>query len=145
MAELKTKPNDASVIDFLDTIEDETKRDDSYEIMNMMQEVTGDQPKMWGGAIIGYGTYHYKYASGREGDWMKIGFSPRKQNISIYLMAGVEQHPELLEKVGKYKNGKSCFYIKKLDDVDRDILRQLMVASLKRIEEIYGPNGNGHC
>ncbi len=145
MAELKTKPNDASVIDFLDTIEDETKRDDSYEIMNMMQEVTGDQPKMWGGAIIGYGTYHYKYASGREGDWMKIGFSPRKQNISIYLMAGVEQHPELLEKVGKYKNGKSCFYIKKLDDVDRNILRQLMVASLKRIEEIYGPNGNGHC
>ncbi len=144
MAELKTKPNDASVVDFLDTIEDETKRDDSYEIMNMMQEVTGDQPKMWGGAIIGYGTYHYKYASGREGDWMKIGFSPRKQNISIYLMAGVEQHPELLEKVGKFKNGKSCFYIKKLDDVDRDVLRQLMVASLKRIEEIYGPNGTGH-
>lgn len=145
MAELKTQPNDASVIDFLDTIEDEQKRDDSYEIMNMMQEVTGDEPKMWGTAIIGYGTYHYKYASGREGDWMKIGFSPRKQQISIYLMAGVEQHPELLEKVGKYKNGKSCFYIKKLDDVDRDILRQLMVASLKRIEEIYGPDRSGHC
>ncbi len=76
MAELKTQPNDASVIDFLDTIEDETKRDDSYEIMNMMEEVSGEQPKMWGTSIIGYGTYHYKYASGREGDWMRIAFSP---------------------------------------------------------------------
>ncbi len=138
MAELKTKPNDASVLDFLATIEDEAKRDDCYEIMNMMEEVSGDQPKMWGKSIIGYGTYHYKYASGREGDWMKIAFSPRKQNITLYLMAGVEQHPELLEKIGKYKNGKSCFYIKKLADVDTKVLRELMVASLKKLDEIYG-------
>ena len=100
MAELKTKPNDASVLEFLETIEDEGKRDDCYEIMNMMQEVSGEHPKMWGKSIIGYGTYHYKYASGREGDWMRIAFSPRKQNLTLYLMAGVERHPELLEKVG---------------------------------------------
>ena len=138
MAELKTKPNDANVLGFLETIEDEGKRDDCYEIMNMMEEVSGEQPKMWGKSIIGYGTYHYKYASGREGDWMRIAFSPRKQNLTLYLMAGVERHPELLEKVGKYKNGKSCFYIKKLDDVDRGILKQLMVASLEELEKIYG-------
>ena len=138
MAELKTKPNDAGVLDFLETVEDEGKRDDCYEIMNMMEEVSGEQPKMWGKSIIGYGTYHYKHASGREGDWMRIAFSPRKQNLTLYLMAGVERHPELLEKVGKYKNGKSCFHIKKLDDVDRGILKQLMVASLEELEKLYG-------
>ena len=138
MAELKTKPSDDSVLDFLATIEEEQKRDDSYEIMNMMEEVSGEQPKMWGKSIIGYGTYHYKYASGREGDWMRIAFSPRKQNLTLYLMSGVERHPELLEKIGKYKNGKSCFYIKKLDDVDRDVLKELMIASLEEMEKTYG-------
>jgi len=138
MAELKTTPSDDSVLDFLATIEEEQKRDDCYEIMNMMEEVSGEQPKMWGKSIIGYGTYHYKYASGREGDWMRIAFSPRKQNLTLYLMAGVERHPELLEKIGKYKNGKSCFYIKKLDDVDRDVLKELMIASLEEMEKTYG-------
>ncbi len=145
MAELKTKPNDASVREFLDTIEDEAKRDDCYEIMNMMQEVSGEEPKMWGSSIIGYGTYHYKYASGREGDWMRIGFSPRKLNITLYLLAGVERNAEILSRIGKYKNGKSCFYIKKLDDIDRKVLRELMTASLEHIEDIYGENGSGHC
>lgn len=140
MAELKTKPNDASVLDFLATVEDEGKRDDCYEIMNMMQEVTGDEPKMWGSSIIGYGTYRYKYASGREGDWMRIGFSPRKQNLTMYLMAGVEKHDEILSRIGKFKNGKSCFYVKKLDDIDREVLRELMVASLDYLEEMYGSN-----
>lgn len=138
MAELKTKPNEASVLDFLATIEDKKKRDDCYEIMNMMEEVSGEQPKMWGKSIIGYGTYHYKYASGREGDWMRIAFSPRKQNLTLYLLSGVESHPELLEKIGKYKNGKSCFYIKKLDDIDRNILKQLMIASLEKLQKMYG-------
>lgn len=145
MAELKTKPNDASVVEFLDTIGNETKRDDCFEIMNMMQEVTGDEPKMWGTSIIGYGTYHYKYASGREGDWMRIGFSPRKQNITLYLMAGVERNDEILSRIGKYKNGKSCFYINKLSDIDMEVLRELMVASLEHVERIYGEDGPGHC
>lgn len=145
MAELKTKPNDASVLDFLNSVEDESKRDDCYEIMNMMQEVSGDQPKMWGSSIVGYGTYHYKYASGREGEWMKIGFSPRKQNLTLYLMAGVERNEEILSRIGKYKNGKSCFYIKKLDDIDREVLKELMIASLEHVETIYGEGGPGHC
>jgi len=145
MAELKTKPNDGSVLDFLAKIEDESKRDDCYEIMNMMEEVSKDQPKMWGTSIIGYGTYRYKYASGREGEWMRIGFSPRKQNLTLYLMAGVERNEEILSRIGKYKNGKSCFYIKKLDDIDRDVLRELMVASLEHVEAIYGEGGPGHC
>ena len=145
MAELKTKPNDGSVLDFLAKIEDESKRDDCYEIMNMMEEVSKDQPKMWGTSIIGYGTYRYKYASGREGEWMRIGFSPRKQNLTLYLMAGVERNEEILSRIGKYKNGKSCFYIKKLDDIDRDVLRELMVASLEHVEVIYGEGGPGHC
>ena len=145
MAELKTRPNDASVLDFLSSVESESKRDDCYEIMNMMQDVSGEEPRMWGSSIIGYGTYHYKYASGREGDWMRIGFSPRKQNITLYLMTGVEKNEEILSRIGKYKNGKSCFYIKRLDDIDRSVLKELMVASLKDLEQIYGEDGLGHC
>ena len=137
MAELKTKVNEASVEDFLDTIEDEAKRDDCYEILKMMQNVTSEPPKMWGSSIIGFGTYHYKYASGQEGDWMRIGFSPRKQNIAIYFMAGVEKHSDLLEKIGKYKTGKSCFYIKKLDDVDRGVLKEMMKANLAELKQLY--------
>ena len=145
MAELKTRPNDQSVLDFLDSIEDESKRDDCHEIMNMMEEVSGELPKMWGSSIIGYGTYHYKYASGREGDWMRIAFSPRKQNISLYLMTGVERNEEILSRIGKYKNGKSCFYIKRLADVDKDVLKELMIASLEHLNETYGENDLGHC
>jgi hypothetical protein len=138
MAELKTQPNDASVLELLDGIVDESKRDDCYEIMNMMEAATGCQPKMWGTSIIGYGTYHYVYASGREGDWMRLGFSPRKQNITLYLMAGVDRHPELLAKIGKFKTGKSCFYIKKLADVDKDILNELIRANLAEVTRLYG-------
>lgn len=136
MSELKTKPNDASVMDFIAGVPDETKRDDCNEILKMMQEVSGEQPKMWGTSIVGFGVYSYKYASGREGDWMRIAFSPRKQNITIYFMGGVEVHSELLSKIGKYKNGKSCFYIKRLDDIDRDVLRKLMVASLEYLKTL---------
>ena len=137
MTELKTRENDASVLDFLSTVEDESKRDDCFEILKMMEEATGAPPRMWGSSIIGFGSYHYKYASGQEGDWMRIGFSPRKQNIALYFMAGVEKHPELLKKIGKYKIGKSCFYIKRLDDVDRKALRKMMVDNLMELKKLY--------
>lgn len=137
MAELKTKLNDANVVAFLNAVEHEQKQKDSFEILEMMQEITGEQPKMWGDAIIGFGTYHYVYASGREGDWMRIAFSPRKQNISLYLMTGATSEPEILMRIGKYKTGKSCFYINKLADVDKDVLKELIQTSWNRMSEMY--------
>jgi len=130
MAELKTKLNDASVEAFLNGIEDETKRKDSFTILEMMQEVTGAEPKMWGASIIGFGHCHYKYASGREGDWMLTGFSPRKQNLTLYIMGGFEPHEAIMAKLGKHACGKGCLYIKKLKDVDLATLRELIKASV---------------
>jgi len=130
-AELKTKVNDASVMDFLKSVEDEQKRDDSLEIARIMEQITKEKPKMWGPSIVGYGSYHYKGASGREGDWMLIGFSPRKQNITLYIMPGFERYPGLMKKLGKHSTGKSCLYIKRLSDVDVDVLKELMTESLK--------------
>ena len=133
MAEPKTKLNDASVDEFLNNIEDAKKRQDSYAIVDLMQEVLGEEPKMWGTSIVGFGSYHYKYASGREGDWMLTGFSPRKQNLTLYIMAGFGQYEALMEKLGKYKTGKSCLYIKKLDDVDIPTLRKLVKLSADHV------------
>jgi len=130
MAELKTKLNDASVEAFLNGIEDETKRKDSFTILEMMQEVTGAEPKMWGASIIGFGHSRYKYASGREGDWMLTGFSPRKQNLTLYIMGGFEPHEAIMAKLGKHACGKGCLYIKKLKDVDLATLRELIKASV---------------
>jgi len=130
-AELKTRVNDASVMDFLKSVEDEQKRDDSLEIARIMEQITKEKPKMWGPSIVGYGSYHYKGASGREGDWMLIGFSPRKQNITLYIMPGFERYPGLMKKLGKHSTGKSCLYIKRLSDVDVDVLKELMTESLK--------------
>ena len=129
--ELKTKLNDASVTDFLNSVEDEQKRKDSLEIMKMMKQVTKAEPKMWGTSIVGFGSYHYKGASGREGDWMLIGFSPRKQNLTLYIMPGFERYPELMKKLGKHTTGKSCLYIKRLSDVDTGVLKELMAESVK--------------
>lgn len=129
--ELKTRLNDASVTEFLNSVEDEQKRKDSFEIAKMMKQVTKAEPKMWGTSIVGFGSYHYKGASGREGDWMLIGFSPRKQNLTLYIMPGFERYPELMNKLGKHTTGKSCLYIKRLSDVDKDILRELMAESVK--------------
>ena len=129
--ELKTKLNDASVTDFLNTVDDEQKRKDSLEIMKMMKQVTKAEPKMWGTSIVGFGSYHYKGASGREGDWMLIGFSPRKQNLTLYIMPGFERYPELMKKLGKHTTGKSCLYIKRLSDVDTSVLKELMAESVK--------------
>ena len=135
MTELKTRPNDKNVIEFLNNVENTRRREDSFEILKLMKEVTPEEPVMWGDSIVGFGTYHYKYASGREADWLQIGFSPRKQSLTVYIMDGFEKYQELLEKLGKHKTGKSCLYINKLDDINIPILKELMVESVKYIKE----------
>ena len=131
MADLKTKKNEASVEGFLKSVENEKRREDSFLILDLMKEVTGEKPTMWGTSIVGFGSYHYKGASGREGDWMKVGFSPRKQNMTLYIMDGFGSYDSLLQKLGKYKTGKSCLYINKLEDVDQTVLRELVKQSFK--------------
>jgi hypothetical protein len=130
MSELKTKQNKASVEKFLNAIKDEQTRRDCFEIVKLMKQATKSEPRMWRTSIVGFGTYHYKYASGREGDWMLVGFSPRKQNLTLYIMAGFDRYDELLEKLGKHSTGKSCLYIKRLADVDRKVLKELITESV---------------
>jgi len=137
MSQLKTQPNDADVRAFLDEIEEEAKKADSLAILNMMQEATGEPAKMWGKSIIGFGQYHYKYASGREGDWFLTGFSPRKQQFSLYIMAGFDPYDDLLKQLGKHKTGKSCLYIKRLSDVDQEVLNELIKASVSYMKKTY--------
>ena len=137
MTELKTKPNEQSVEDFLKKVENPSKRNDSFEILKIMKEVTQQKPVMWGNSIVGFGSYHYKYASGREGDWPLTGFSPRKQNLTIYIMPGFEKYDDLLKNLGKFKTGKSCLYIKKLQDIDIDKLRELIIESVNYMKELY--------
>jgi hypothetical protein len=129
MDELKTKKNDADVILFLNGVESEKKKQDAFIILNMMKEITGEEPKMWGSGIIGFGDLHYKYKTGREGNWFKIGFSPRKQHIVLYFMSYFNGFENILNRIGKYKTGKSCFYIKKLDDINPDVLKELIKES----------------
>jgi hypothetical protein len=135
MAELKTKRNDASVEKFLNGVKDERKRADCFEILKLMEEATGAPAEMWGTSIIGFGKYHYKYASGREGDWMLTGFSPRAQNITLYIMAGFEGYGDLLAQLGRHSTGKSCLYIKKLDDVDKKVLKKLVKQSVAHMKK----------
>jgi hypothetical protein len=137
MAELKTKPNDASVEAFLDAVPDERKRSDSYTILELMKRVTGEEPKLWGGSIVGFGSYHYTYASGHSGDAPISGFSPRKQNLALYIMAGFEQYDELLARLGKHSTGKSCLYIKRLDDVDLAVLEELVARSVEHMRKTH--------
>jgi hypothetical protein len=134
-AELKTKETDASVGDFLNGIADEQKRADSFAVLNLMKRLSGEEPKVWGTGLIGFGNTVVKYASGRELDWMLIGFSPRKANLTLYLMDGIARHPDLLEKLGKHKTGGGCLYIKKLSDIDLSILEKLVSASLKNMKK----------
>lgn|SRR5690606_6808567 len=141
MAENKTVPTNQKAEDFLNTVEDERKRKDSFTILELMKEVTGMEPVMWGTSIVGFGSYHYKGASGREGEWMLTGFSPRKQNLTLYGMGGFEPHQELLQKLGKHSLGKGCLYIKRLDDVDLPTLKQLMEAVFK-VAEAQKASGN---
>ncbi len=136
MAELKTRPNAGDVHAFLNAIADERKRRDAFTILAMMQEVTQVEPMMWGDSIVGFDSYRYKYASGREGDWLIVGFSPRKQNLTLYFMPGLEPLRPLLPQLGKHTTGKGCLYIKKLDDIDLATLRQMVeqsVAQAKRM------------
>ena len=128
--ELKTQANDASVTDFLASVEPERRRRDALVIRDMMARITGCPPRMWGSSIVGYGSYHYKYESGREGDWFLTGFSPRKQSLTLYIMSGFSRYDALMKKLGKHTTGKSCLYIKKLEDVDLDVLRELIEGSV---------------
>ncbi len=137
MAELKTQKNDASVEDFLNSVSDARKREDSFAVLELMRKVTGEEPAMWGKNMVGFGSYHYKYASGREGDWPLAGFAPRKRELTLYIMAGFERYEELLAKLGKYKTGVSCLYIKRLADVDPTVLKELVSASVKHMRQTH--------
>ena len=136
MSELKTKVNKASVTKFLNTIEDEEKRRDCLEILKFMKQITKEEPKMWGASIVGFGSYHYKGASGREGDWFLTGFSPRKQNLTLYLMGGLSEQADLLKKLGRHKTSVGCLYIKKLEDVDIKVLKEIITKSVKAMKKI---------
>jgi len=133
MAELKTKQNDQSVEAFLNRVEEERKRQDSFIILELMEQVTGEKPTMWGDSIIGFGNYHYRYGSGREGDWFLTGFSPRKQNLTLYIMLGFQEYDELLMRLGKHKTGKACLYINKVADIDLPTLKELVRQSAEYI------------
>ncbi|MBK7981381.1 MAG: DUF1801 domain-containing protein [Ignavibacteriae bacterium] len=131
MYELKTKVNDASINNFLNTIDDDKKREFTYKIIDIMKKVTKEEPKMWGTSIIGFGSYHYKYKSGHEGDMCLVGLSPRKQSITLYLSYDITQHQELLTSLGKYKSGKGCLYVNKEEDVDLKILEKVISNAFK--------------
>jgi hypothetical protein len=131
MAELKTKKTTASVADFLNSIKDESRREECRTIARLMQRAMKTRPKMWGSSIVGFGEYHYKYGTGREGDWFVMGFSPRAQNLTLYLLAGVKRDPTLLKQLGKHSTGQSCLYIKRLADVDLSVLEKMIAASTR--------------
>lgn len=140
MAELKTKQTNADVVEFINSFADtDKKRQDSYELLKLMQEFTGFEPKMWGASIIGFGSYHYKSErSQQKGDWPLVGFSPRKAAISLYVYTGNPEHEYLLKDLGKFKMGKACIYIKKLSDINQDALKKLITATIEFLETKYG-------
>ncbi|OPZ94065.1 MAG: hypothetical protein BWY74_00851 [Firmicutes bacterium ADurb.Bin419] len=142
MAELKTKQNDADVFEFITTYANtEQKREDSFELVKLMQKVTGHPPKMWGSSMIGFGSYHYKSdRSKQEGDWPLVGFSPRKAAISLYVFSGNPEHEYLLKDLGKYTMGKACIYVKRLSDINIEALTRLMRATIDFLEDKFGQN-----
>ncbi len=131
MAELKTKKNNASVEAFLNGIENEKRKKDSFAILKLLKNCTKNEPRMWGSNIVGFGNHHYKYESAREGDWFSLGFSPGKQHLTVYIMTGFSRYGEIMKRLGKYKTGKSCLYINKLEDVDINVLEEIVQASTK--------------
>ncbi len=137
MSDLKTRPTGASVEAFIDAVEHPRRREDARTLLELMHRVTGEEPVMWGPSIVGYGSYHYRYASGQEADWPVVGFSPRKQNLSIYIMTGFEASDALLSRLGKHKTGKSCLYVNKLADVDLEVLETLVRASVAEMRRMY--------
>lgn len=138
MAELKTKPTTASVKEFLNQIPEAERREDCIAVAKIMEEITGEKPKMWGPSIVGFGTYRYKYASGREGDWPIAAFSPRKKDLTLYIMAGFDKYDELMQQLGKHSTGKSCLYIKRLSDIHVPTLKKLIKESVKHMRKLYG-------
>ena len=144
MAELKTRPNDGDVVAFLNGVADERKRQDCFAVLELMRRATGEEPMMWGDSIVGFGTYHYVYATGNSGDWPLTGFAPRAQNITLYIMAGFDQYDELLARLGRYKTGKSCLYIKRLADVDLAALAELVAASAAHMRQ-SDPSGGARA
>lgn len=138
MATLKTQPTDASVDEFLNAVTHERRRRDSLVVLDMMRRITKLEPVMWGASIVGLGAYHYKYDSGREGDWFITGFSPRKQALTVYIMPGFGAYNDLMGKLGKHKTGSSCIYIDKLEDIDLAVLEELIKLSFDHMLRKYG-------
>jgi hypothetical protein len=136
--EAKTKKTEASVDSYLDAIADKSVKEDCKTLIHLMQKVSGHPPKMWGASIIGFGSYHYKYDSGHEGDICIVGFSPRKQNLTLYVLAGAPGQTDLLQKLGKHKAGKGCLYIKRLEDIDMDVLETLTVKAIDHLKKKFG-------
>ena len=136
MAENKTQPTKVNPLDFIASV-DPKRQDDCKTLLKMMEDITGEQAVMWGPSIVGFGLYHYKYASGREGDFMRCGFSPRKQDLTVYIMSGFKEYGDLLSKLGKYKTSVSCLYLKKLADVDLAVLREMIERSVAYMDKTY--------
>ncbi len=137
-ADVKTRPTSKSVTAFINSVENETRRKDAKTLLAMMKKVTGEKPKMWGPSMIGFGEYHYKYESGREGDMLAVGFSPRKANLALYVLGSLGEDEPLLKKLGPYKNGKSCLYITSLDKVDLGVLEKIVAKSYKATKTKWG-------
>lgn len=137
MAENKTTRNKNNVIDFLNNIREEKKRQDAFNLLELFKKTTGLRPEMWGSSIVGFGNYHYKYESGHEGDFFLTGFSPRKQSLTIYIMTGFDRYPLLMDKIGKYKTGKSCLYVKKLEDINLEVLKDVIRQSVDHMNRKY--------
>ncbi len=138
MTELKTQRNDGDVRAYLDSVENKRRREDALALLDLMGEITGEPAEMWGGSIVGFGSYHYVYDSGREGDWFLTGFAPRKASMTLYIMPGFEHYDDLLARLGKHKIGRSCLYINKLADVDMDVLRDLVAESVAHMRGTHG-------
>lgn len=137
MSKPESIANEAQVTAFLNSVENETRREDARAVCALMKQITGEVPTMFGKSMIGFGSYHYKYASGREGDWFMTGLSPRKQNLAVYIMPGFSQYDDLMARLGKYKTGKSCLYLNRLSDIDMDVLGELIRHSVNYMIEKY--------
>jgi len=135
VSELKTKPTESTISEFLAGVADDQRRQDCCALVGLMREATGVEPVMWGHGIVGFGKYHYRYESGREGDWFVVGFSPRKNDLTLYVIPGFEAYTELLARLGRYKTGKSCLYVKRLADLDPEVLNELINVSVQDMAE----------
>ena len=138
---MPTGPLPSDVTAFINGIQHDARRDDCRRLLDLMRDVTGEEPQLWGGSMIGFGSYHYRYASGREGDYFKVGFAPRKSNLTVYLMSGVAGYEDLLAKLGPHTTGKSCVYLKRLDDIDTRVLTALIERSVAHVDQVWADVG----